>query len=421
VNNDTKRSILRWIRIHQLGAVFLLALSGVFHAPGITAPSLAGVYQELWETVRDNFYDPKLRGLDWQAIHERYAPLVDGAQTTSQFATIVNQMLGELRTSHTHYYTSQDPEYFQLAGIFWPVLEHKLKPFLRNGRPDYAGIGIFTVSVGGKTFVSSMLSGFPGAIGGLRLGDEILFIDGKPFEPIESFAGKAGQAVSIEIQRTPDGSSQKLSITPKLLDATKMFLDAMKASVEVVSQGRAKIGYVHIWSYAGETYQHQLEEELDGRLHDCDGLVLDLRDGWGGASPSYLRPFLVPPMTTVWQMRDGKRQTHEEAWTKPVCLVVNQGTRSGKELLTCYFKKAHRGLVVGSRTAGAGLPGKPFVLSDGSVLLLAVGDGFIDGKRLEGNGISPDVEVPFPIAYANGSDPQKMRAIELVAQAVRHQ
>jgi carboxyl-terminal processing protease len=120
-------------------------------------------------------------------------------------------------------------------------------------------------------------------------------------------------------------------------------------------------------------------------------------------------------------MRDGKRQTHEEAWTKPVCLVVNQGTRSGKELLTCYFKKAHRGLVVGSRTAGAGLPGKPFVLSDGSVLLLAVGDGFIDGKRLEGNGISPDVEVPFPIAYANGSDPQKMRAIELVAQAVHHQ
>jgi len=50
-----------------------------------------------------------------------------------------------------------------------------------------------------------------------------------------------------------------------------------------------KIGYVHIWSYAGEQYQQLLEEEIAfGKLKEADSLILDLRDGWGGASPNYL-------------------------------------------------------------------------------------------------------------------------------------
>jgi carboxyl-terminal processing protease len=126
----------------------------------------------------------------------------------------------------------------------------------------------------------------------------------------------------------------------------------------------------------------------------------------------------VPALTTTWIMRDGKRHFHEEAWTKPVCLLVNEGTRSGKELLTYYFKKARRGRVVGSRTAGAVLVGKPFVLSDGSLLYLAVGDGLIDGKRPEGNRVVPDIDVPFTVEYAADRDPQKDRAIQLISREV---
>jgi len=48
-----------------------------------------------------------------------------------------------------------------------------------------------------------------------------------------------------------------------------------------------KIGYVHIWSYAGEQYQQLLEEEIAfGKLKEADSLILDLRDGWG--RPNYL-------------------------------------------------------------------------------------------------------------------------------------
>src|ERR1019366_9716812 len=87
----------------------------------------------------------------------RYSAKVDQAQTAEEFAAVVNQMLSELRTSHTHYYTPQDPAYFHLCGIFWPVLEPKLKAFLTGGKPDYVGIGIFTELKGGNAFVNGVL------------------------------------------------------------------------------------------------------------------------------------------------------------------------------------------------------------------------------------------------------------------------
>ena len=103
-------------------------------------------------------------------------------------------------------------------------------------------------------------------------------------------------------------------------------------------------------------------------------------------------------------------------WRKPAALLINEGTRSGKEVLTYGFKKNGFGPVVGERTAGALLAGTAFLLSDGSLLILAVDDAAVDGERLEGTGVVPTVEVPFDIRYANGKDPQLDRAVELLAQ-----
>jgi carboxyl-terminal processing protease len=376
------------------------------------------VFEEVWTTVRDQFFDPHLNGVDWVSAKQRYSAKVDHAQTAEEFAAVVNQMLSELRTSHTHYYTPQDPAYFHLCGIFWPVLEPKLKAFLTGGKPDYVGIGIFTELKGGKTFVSGVLDGSPAASVGLKVGDEILRVDGAPFQAVGSFAGNANRPVEVQVKRASDGAPTIVTVTAKLLDPTTMFLDAMKASVQVIEHNGVKVGYLHIWSYAGEVYQDQLEEELDTRLHEADALVLDLRDGYGGAGPEHLRPFLVPPLTTTLIMRNGKHSAHEEAWTKPVCLLVNEGTKSGKEMIAYYFKRARRGSIVGTRTAGEVMAGRPFVLKDGSLLYLAVGEVLIEGRRAEGNGVTPDVEVPFTTEYAQGKDPQKERAVEAVASKV---
>ena len=396
-----------------------VAFVTVVPGEGAAPPSRADIFQEVWQTVRDNFFDPHFKGVDWDAAQKRFGNEATKARTDEEFSAVINAMLAQLRTSHTHFYTKRDPEYFQLVGLFWSILEPKIKPFIQDPKPSYPGIGISTYTTEGTLFIRHIFDGSPAALAGLHSGDEILDADGAPFQPIGSFTGKVGKTVELRIRRTADAEPVTVPVTPKMLDTTTMFLDAMKASVEIVECDGVKVGYLHVWSYAAESYQAQLDAELNGRLRGADALVVDLRDGWGGASPHYLWPFVAPPLTLKITKRGAQPTTHEEAWTKPVCLLVNEGTRSGKELLTYYFKKVRRGSVVGSRTAGALMFGRPMVMSDGSLLFLAVSDLAIDGKRLEGVGVSPDVEVPFLPKFTGGSDPQKKRAVETAAKASR--
>ena len=104
--------------------------------------------------------------------------------------------------------------------------------------------------------------------------------------------------------------------------------------------------------------------------------------------------------------------------SQPVVLLINGGTRSGKEVLAHGFKKYGFGQIVGTRSAGALLAGRAYLLSNGSLLLLAVADVSVDGERLEGRGVTPLVTVPFDIRYAQGNDPQLARAIDLLTQTV---
>jgi carboxyl-terminal processing protease len=102
-----------------------------------------------------------------------------------------------------------------------------------------------------------------------------------------------------------------------------------------------------------------------------------------------------------------------------VALLSNEGTRSGKEVLTYGFKKYGFGEVIGTRTAGALLAGRGFLLSDGSFLMVAVSDVTVDGERLEAKGVEPTIEVPFDLPYAGGRDPQLDKAVDVLASAPR--
>jgi carboxyl-terminal processing protease len=99
-------------------------------------------------------------------------------------------------------------------------------------------------------------------------------------------------------------------------------------------------------------------------------------------------------------------------------MLVNGGTRSGKEILAYGFKAYGVGEVIGERTAGAVLAGRAYLLSDGSLLLLAVADVLVDGQRLEGVGVMPTIPVPFALAYAQGQDPQLDHAVVALSRAV---
>jgi carboxyl-terminal processing protease len=376
------------------------------------------IFDEVWSRVRDSFYDPKFRGLNWEAIGKKYRR--HAAQPEAKLAGIINDMLAELGASHTGYYTPAETAYYDLADIFAGGLRRSLpKYFPPNGEVSYVGIGVLTRLMDGRRFVSGVLDGSPAAAAKLLVGDELIKLDGAPFEPVSSFTGKAGQRVSLTIRRGVRTEIQNLIVIPQRLRPNEMYRDAMEKSARIIDLGTRKIGYVHVWSYARFAYQQLLEDLLtSGALKDADALIFDLRDGWGGAEPGYLDIFNVRSPTMTLTERSGEQSIVNGKWRKPVVLLINEGTRSGKEVLAYGFKKYGLGPVVGTRSAGALLAGRAYLLSNGCLLLLAVADVSVDGERLEGHGVTPLVSVPFDIRYAQGNDPQLARAIGLMSRTV---
>lgn len=374
-------------------------------------------FDEVWRIVRDRFYDRNLRGLDWKDVGDRHRPAYAAAKSEEERSAAINAMLAELQSSHTHHYNKDETAYYELADIFSYPLRRDIPKHFSGDDVTYTGVGIFTKRIDGKTFVSGVFPGLPADKAGLMLGDEIISAGGAPFEPVGSFRGKVGKSVTLEVRRTADGPPIKIEVEPKRIEPDDAFATALKDSARIIEANGRRIGYVHVWSYAGERYQNLLEEVLsDGKLKDADALIWDLRDGWGGASPRFLNVFNPHGPTLKLTDRDGDSHVAGYRWRKPVALLVNGGTRSGKEVLTYGFKKNGYGEVIGERTAGALLAATAFLLSDGSLLILAVEDAAVDGERLEGTGVAPTIEVPFDIRYAAGKDPQLQKAVEVLAE-----
>src|SRR5258708_14714001 len=59
------------------------------------------VFEQAWAGQRDQFYDPKYHGVDWNAVRRAYAPLVEGAQTPDELRRLLRLMVGELNSSHS--------------------------------------------------------------------------------------------------------------------------------------------------------------------------------------------------------------------------------------------------------------------------------------------------------------------------------
>ncbi|KAI9131744.1 S41 family peptidase [Acaryochloris sp. CCMEE 5410] len=406
-----------------LGMGLVLWLSqGTMSSVSSAQPSLLDA---VWSTVNENFYDPKFNSLDWAALKSQYQPQVAKASSRAEKAEVINEMLDQLQTSHTHLFTVDEPAYYQVLGIFYPRIKElrtQLKSTFPEGKVQYEGIGIVTQAIQGKTFIKTIFEGSPAAKAGLKVGDQILNVAGQPFQAIQSFKGKADQPIKVRIQRTADPNDQQtITVTPKRFDCTQMFVEAIANSVQVIETDGQRIGYIHVWSLAGDSHQQELEDEvIYGRLKNADALVLDLRDGWGGDPMTALHLFTSrgPSLTSI--RRNGATSTYQGQWNKPVVMLVNEGSRSAKEILAYGFQQYDIGPVVGSSTAGAVVAGRPYLMPDQSLLYVAVSDVYIDKTaRLEGVGVTPDVVVPFPIPYAQGQDPQKERAIAMARQAIQ--
>lgn len=392
--------------------------------PGSRAPDVAAtlagagnveIYEAAWRTVRDEFFDPDLRGVDWDAAGLRHLEAATTADGPEALQAAVNALLDELHTSHTELLLPCDPAWYQLLDVFARTLPpDELEALCPGGRVTYPSPGWFTTTVDGRVFVSGVLEGGPAEAAGVRTGDRVVAVDGSPLRPVASFAGHEGQPVQVTVQRSPDPDDLRtVSLVPRAVNPGDELLEALRGSARVLERRGRRLAVVHVWSWAGEVYQQALAELLtQGPLRDADGLLLDIRGGWGGANPEYLSLFFdaVPRLESI--DREGRRAVLDTVWHKPVVLLIDGGSRSGKEIFAHGFRRVGRGPIVGRTTAGAVVGGRLFRLPGRALLYLAVNDVRVDGERLEGVGVAPDIEVPVSLPFSDGADPILERGLQ---------
>jgi carboxyl-terminal processing protease len=159
-----------------------------------------GHFDKIWNFVNDDFWDPNFNGVDWEEARKRYKSKALAAKDHESFAIVVNQMLAELKTSHTRYFTKWEPDYYTLQAALisqrlaaygtsdTSVLE-KSRPGLYSSKakPHRTGIGVVTKEIDGHFYVNKVLASSPAEKAGIVLGDLLLEVNGQKFHPVRSF------------------------------------------------------------------------------------------------------------------------------------------------------------------------------------------------------------------------------------------
>jgi carboxyl-terminal processing protease len=407
---------------------------------GVSAPvDLPKLFDAVVETIDQRFVDVEtLKTLDWQARANAVRPAVLAAASTEEAVTLINKLIAELKTSHTGLYSPDDPRYYvtldALNGA--PGTRDLIFERFWGIGPYFPGIGIFTADVDGRHFIDGVLEGSPADRAGLKYGDELLAVDGRPYSPITAFRDKIGRTADVEIRRTRDAASRRYAIPVIPLVPSAAFADATRASARVIEKDGRRVGYVRVWAINEARSLRAalavLNPESGGEGKALDLLVVDLRGRVGGntGAAGQMLDMLGTGSKPYWGTlrftdRSGKETVpsadSSRSQVKPFSgrsvILIDHQTRSAGEIVAHGYKRSGFGAVFGTPTAGAVTSGTPIAMPGGFMLYVAATKLAFDGESLEGVGVKPDHRVERPLPYAAGADPVLDAAVEFLVKA----
>ncbi len=336
---------------------------------------------------------PNLVGVrKWRTLIGQHREEIVSARTHRQFAAGVNRLIHDAGISHFGYYYDEQWKFWHMRGVFG------------GNAGDVAHVGIIPERIDGRWHVRGILEGSPCDGVDVRVGDELVSVDGFTYQPVTAFAGTEGRSVRLRVRRKA-GLTYNIDVVPVKESLYEAMQRAIHNSVRVIEHDGLKFAYVHAWTTLGGGGEY---DSLLGLQKDVDGLLLDYRDGFGGM---WHRPLAF----LLGSDRDSPEMRINPEWTKPVVILIADGTRSAKEIIVDQVRKYHRAPLVGEPSVGhvISVGGIRRVGDDG--LLLLPGHRF----ELEGKPILPDYPVERTIAYSAGADPQIRMAKQILAERIR--
>jgi carboxyl-terminal processing protease len=292
-----------------------------------------------------------------------------------------------------------------------------------ENKGEFFGIGAQLDEKDGKVVIVSPMPNSPAIRAGLKSGDVIARVDGKPTKGtdinavVKRIRGERGTKVTLGIER-----KGVAGIKDYVLTRDKVSFPNVES--KIVDE-KAKIGYISL-----RQFNEQSDTQLDKALAEMDkknvnGLILDLRGNPGGLltqAVDIASRFVKEGPAVIIEERGGQRNPlmieHEKQnhHSTPLVVLVNKGSASASEIVAGAIKDNSAGTLVGTTTFGKGLVQTIIPLMDGSAVSITTAR-YLTPKGIDINkkGIEPDVTITMTEDQAiNKDDVQLKRAIEVM-------
>lgn len=301
--------------------------------------------------------------------------------------------------------------------------EEETKDLYETTEGEYSGIGAVLSQdlESGVITLVQIYEDSPAAKAGLKDNDiltkvgDIEVTDMDLSEVVTYIKGEKGTDVDLTVLRGED--ADEITVT-----ATRDTVEAQTVKYEMLE---GQTGYLSVSEFDSVTYA-QYEEALNElTAQGMTGLIVDLRNNPGGNLNTVceMLDLVLPKGTIVYtEDKDGKRETatsdDEHQINVPMVVLVNGNSASASEIYAGAIQDYGIGKIVGTQTYGKGVVQQIFDLGDGTSVKLTIAEYFTpNGRSIDGEGITPDVEVEYEADENNPeADNQLEKALEVMKE-----
>lgn len=366
------------------------------------------IFEEGWAQLEQNYYDEHFHGVDWAKTKAYYQKYLPSLNNRNDLRILMNDMLGELNSSHTGFSSSGEDESTLLTNatmetgiIFEDDDPYKVKYVLYGTASDKINVNV-------------------------KPGDVLTKVNGVNVDPsMDRYyyltRPSLDKEITLTFKRNDQAVNAKLHPQPSITDNLyNEWINTNQQRVDEKSKNR--IAY-SVMKNMGQQELEKFIVDMTMELVDRDGLILDLRFNTGGNVHDAVLQFLSQRSYLKWKYREGglTPQPNFAPSDKPIVLLINEQSLSDAEMTAQGFKELKLGTIIGNETyrwiiftSGAGMV-------DGSFIRLpSWGCYTMDGKDLEQTGVAPDIKIINTFDdKISGRDPQLDKAIEAVMKEMK--
>ena len=341
--------------------------------------------------------------------------VVTNVSKKQELSSNANDILNTYNDIVKHYYEEVDEVELKNAAVngMMGLLDEKYSLFIdekytnnfnRKLDGSYTGIGVtITKTNKGKFYIVEVIQNSFADKGGLKVGDEILTINGEVLnenDDLDRLSGLIQESdnVRLEIMRNKELKIYDIHIGDVVIPVVKS---------EVFYNDDYNLGYIYISSFTDNSASQfdaaltQIEEE------NIQGLIIDLRGNTGGylmEATDMASHFIIKGKTLL--LLEGKKikekvlDETEESRKYPIVVLVNEYSASASEILALALKESYGAYIVGTKTFGKGKVQQTDTLSDDSMIKYTSALWYSpNGNNIDGVGIRPCIYVQLSQKY----------------------